>query len=74
MPYETVSDFINMIVINEIGSNYDLVLTNTYSRTSYALQISKDLLDKAMEQRTVWNEEPFKVSSLQKNEPDGMTT
>ena len=74
MSYETISDFINMCVVNEIGSDYIMVLTNTYSRNTYAVQISKDLLDKAMEQRAVWNEEPFKISDLQKKEPESMST
>lgn len=74
MPYETISDFVNMCLITESGSDYTLIMTNTYSRSTYAIQISKDLFNKAMETRNVWNEEPYKVSDMESKQPESMTT
>lgn len=70
MRQETISDFANMCVIHEVGSEYQFILTNSYSRTTYVIQISKLLFDKGMEARVVWDEKPFKVSDLKKKPPE----
>lgn len=69
---EIINAFINMCVVTETGSNYLFFLTNTFSKDSYALQISKQLFEKALKERAVWNEEPYIVSDKTK-EPEGMT-
>jgi hypothetical protein len=69
MTRETISDFVNMCVVQEVGSNYQFILTNSYSRTTYVIQIGKPLFDKGMEDRAVWEDKPFKVSELKPKIP-----
>ena len=73
MKRETISDFVNMCVVQEVGSNYQFILTNSYSGTTYVLQIGRPLFDKGMEVRTIWEDKPYKVSDLKKKAPE-MTT
>ena len=70
MTQETISDFINMCLVQEVGSNYQFILTNSYSRTTYVLQIGKPLFDKGMENRTIWEDKPYKVSDLKPKTPE----
>ena len=69
MQQETISDFANMCVIHDVGSDYQMLLTNSYSGTSRVIQISKKLFDKSMETRLVWDETPYKVSELKPKAP-----
>ena len=69
MPQETISDFANMCIIHDVGSDYQILLTNSYSRTTYVIQISKILFDKSMEDRVIWDSKPFKVSELKPKIP-----
>jgi len=62
-----------MCVISESGSNYTFILTNTYSRSTFAVQISKDLFDKAMETRAIWNGEPY-IIEPPKGNSESMTS
>lgn len=70
MPQETITNFVNMCVVHEIGSEYQFILTNSYSRISYVLKVSKLLFDKSMENKLVWDEKPYKVSELKPKIPE----
>ena len=71
--HETISDFANMCTINEVGDSYQLILTNSYSKTTYVVQIGKDLFNMSMETRAVWEGKPYKMSDVKPKEPE-MTT
>lgn len=70
MTQETISDFINMCVVQEVGSNYQFILTNSYSRNTYVLQIGRPLFDKSMKDRAIWEDKPYKVSDLKPKVPE----
>ena len=69
MKQETISDFANMCIIHDGGSDYQILLTNSYSRNTHVIQVSKMLFDKSMEDRVVWDRKPFKVSELKPKIP-----
>lgn len=72
MPYETVSDFANMVVVYEIKDKVlQFFFTNTFSKTSYAIQISDDLFNQAFENRSIMDAKPYVVKPLP--QPEGIT-
>ena len=70
MTKETITDFVNMCVVHQIGSEYQFILTNSYSRVSYVLKVSRLLFDKSMESKMIWDEKPYKVSELKPKIPE----
>ena len=71
--YESISDFANMVVIYELRDKvYQLIFTNTFSKTSYTIQITDDLFNKAFEERAVMDATPYVVKKSP--QPEGMTT
>jgi hypothetical protein len=70
MIQETISDFANMCIVQEAGSEYQFILSNSYSGTSYVIQIGKLLFDKSMEDRIIFDMTPYKISDLKPKPPE----